>query len=159
MRIRSILLSYLAIEIAAFVGLSVWLGVGWAILITLLTAVTGYVFLVARGRRVVHDLTRAARNEIRPTEPLPDTALLGLSSVLVIAPGVVTTVLGVALMAGPARRAARPIVTAFGARRLAGLVTVVSSRTVFLAGDVVDGEVVEEAVTVPTDQRQLPPAH
>lgn len=100
MRIRSILLSYLAIEIAAFVGLSVWLGVGWAILITLLTAVTGYVFLVARGRRVVHDLTRAARNEIRPTEPLPDTALLGLSSVLVIAPGVVTTVLGVALMAG-----------------------------------------------------------
>lgn len=159
MRIRAILLSYLAIEIAAFVGLSVWLGVGWAILITLLTAVTGYVFLVARGSRVVHDLTRAARNEIRPTEPLPDTALLGLSSVLVIAPGVVTTVLGVALMAGPARRAARPIVTAFGARRLAGLVTVVSSRTVFLAGDVIDGEVVEEAVMVPTDQRQLPPAH
>ncbi|GAB11247.1 hypothetical protein GOARA_065_00410 [Gordonia araii NBRC 100433] len=164
MRIRWILLLYVVVEIAAFVGLSAWLGVGWALLITLLTAIAGYGFLVARGRRVVTDLRRAARNEIRPTEPLPDTALLALSSILVILPGVVSTVLGVVLMAGPTRRIARPAVTAFGARRFAGLVSAVSARTVFLDGDVIDGDVVSseyatDPTAVPTQRRQLPPAH
>ena len=166
MRIRWLLLLYVALEVAAFIGLSAWLGVGWAVLITLLVGVAGYVFLVARGRRVVTELGRAARNEIRPTEPLPDTALLGLSSVLVILPGLVTTVLGVALMTGPVRRTARPLVTAFGARRVASFVSVVGARSVFLGGgDIIDGDVVASEVavdcptTVPAQQRQLPPAH
>lgn len=165
MRIRWLLLGYVAVELAAFVGLSMWLGVGWALLITLLTGVAGYVFLVARGRRVATELAKAARNEIRPTEPLPDTALLGLSSVLVVLPGLVTTLLGVALMAGPARRAMRPAVTAFGARRFAGVVSAFGARTVFLGGDVIDGDVVSSTVVVDDppplsrDPRQLPPAH
>ncbi|QKT07355.1 FxsA family protein [Gordonia sp. X0973] len=159
MRIRWIILLYVVLEIAAFAGLTAWLGFGWALLITLGAAVGGYAFLVARGRRVVADLGRAARNEIRPTEPLPDTALLGLSSVLVILPGIVTTVLGVVLMAGPVRRVARPVVTAFGAKRVAGLVSAVGTRTVFLGGDVIDGEVVDTTDGTPVFQRQLPPAH
>ncbi|MFT4200647.1 FxsA family protein [Gordonia sp. (in: high G+C Gram-positive bacteria)] len=159
MRIRWILLLYAVIEVAAFAGLIAWLGVGWALLITLATAVGGYLFLAARGRRVVSDLRRAARNEIRPTEPLPDTALLGLSSVLVILPGIVSTALGVILMAGPTRRAARPLVTAFGAKRFAGLVTALSARTVILDGDVIDGEVVDVPSEVPGRAHQLPPAH
>ncbi len=174
MKIRWALLLYVVLELATFVGLSVWLGVGWAVLITLFAGVAGYVFLLARGRRVMADLGRAARNEIRPTQPLPDTALLGLSSVLVILPGLVTTLLGVALMAGPVRRAARPLVTAFGARRFAGAVSVLGARTAFLGGEVIDGDVidgdavggtvfpgtvVEEPVAVPAEQLQLPPGH
>ncbi|GED97982.1 FxsA family protein [Gordonia crocea] len=180
MRIRWILLLYIVVELAAFIGLSSWLGAGWAILITLAAAVAGYVFLASRGRRVIADLGRAARNEIRPSEPLPDTALLGMSSVLVILPGLVTSLLGVALMAGPVRRAARPVVTAFGARRFAGLVSAVGARTVFLGGEVIDGDVIDSDVIDgdvvagsvvnsganahgptprPGQQRQLPPAH
>ncbi|MFT3900088.1 MAG: FxsA family protein [Gordonia sp. (in: high G+C Gram-positive bacteria)] len=159
MRIRWILLLYVAIEIAAIVGLAKWLGLGWALLITLLTALAGYAFLASRGRRVISDLRRAARNEIKPTEPLPDTALLGLSSVLVIVPGIVSTVLGVVLMAAPTRRAVRPAVTAYGAKRFAGLVSALSANTVYLGGDVIDGEVVDGSVAVPSQQRELPPGH
>lgn len=159
MRIRWVLVLYIVAEIAAFAGLAHWLGVGWALLITLLAGVAGYAFLVMHGSRVFRDLGKAARNEIRPTQPLPDTALLGLSTVLVILPGIVTTALGVLLMAPPVRAAARPVVTAFGARRLASVVSAVGSRTVFLNGDVIDGEVVDGPVAVPTQQRQLPPAH
>jgi UPF0716 protein FxsA len=159
MRIRWVLLLYVVAEIAAFAGLAHWLGVGWALLITLLAGAAGYAFLAVRGNRVIRDLGKAARNEIRPTQPLPDTALLGFSTVLVILPGIVTTALGVLLMAPPVRAAARPVVTAFGARRLASVVSVVGARTVFLDGDVIDGEVVDVPVAVPSEQRQLPPAH
>ena len=60
-----------------FAGLAHWLGAGWALLITLLAGVAGYA-PSPRGNRVIRDLGKAARNEIRPTQPPPGHGAVGL---------------------------------------------------------------------------------
>lgn len=148
---RLILLAYLVVEIAAFAGLVVWLGVGWAVLITAAAAVLGLVVIARRGRAVFADLQRAARNEVAPTKPLTDTALLAGSSILLIVPGVVTTIIGLVLTVAPVRRLLAPAVAAMGVRtvdKLVGKSRLVARR--YDTGTVVDGTVyVDTVVTTP----------
>lgn len=179
-------LIYLAVEIAAFWAMAHYLGVGWAILITVAASAVGVALLGRRGRAVFADLGRASRSEISTAQPLTDTALLAASTVLTIIPGVVTTLLGVTLMFRPIRRLMAPVVGIAVARRAPGLFgsgglirtrvvvdgTVVDGSVIdstprartdsgtgyVVEGDVVEGEIVEGDVVDDGDpQRRLPP--
>lgn len=153
---RLVFLAYLIIEIGVFVGLSVWLGFGWALLITVAVAGTGLLLLARRGRAVFADLARASRNEIGPTTPLTDTALLAASTMLLIVPGLVTSTLGLLLFVKPVRRAVAPGVAAFGERRFAHMVDRAGRYAAGpMSGTVIDGTVFVETTVVPDHPRVI----
>ena len=144
MRLAYVLL-YLAVEIGVFVALTLTLNFGWAVLITIAASVLGFAMLRWQGRKVFGELRRASRNEVDPRAPLADTATLAGSTVLLILPGIVSTLMGIALLAPPTRRVLRPLIAAFGARRMvaamdrSGLYATMGRRR----GDVIDGSVVD----------------
>ncbi|MFT4125245.1 MAG: FxsA family protein [Gordonia sp. (in: high G+C Gram-positive bacteria)] len=146
MRLVSVL-TYLAVEIGVFVALCLTLGFGWAVLINLAAALAGFVMLRRQGAKVVGELRRASRNETAPGGALADGALVAVATVLLVIPGVVATVLGIILLAPPARRALRPVVTAFGARTIVTLVerNGLSATGTYPRADVIDGTVVERS--------------
>ena len=159
MRIRWVLLLYVVAEIAAFAGLAHWLGVGWALLITLLAGVAG-----TRSRRAWQPCDPRPGESCAQRDPAnPTTARHGAAGPLD----------GACDPSGhrdhgarcAAHGAAGACSCSPGRDRVRGttvghaVVSVVGARTVFLGGDVIDGEVVDVPVAVPTEQRQLPPAH
>ncbi|MFW0790681.1 FxsA family protein [Gordonia sp. CPCC 205333] len=146
---RLLFLAYLVVEIGVFVGLSVWLNFGWALLIAVVAGGAGLILLARRGRAVFGDLARASRNEIAPDRPLTDTALLAVSTMLLIVPGIVTSILGLLLLAKPVRRLLAPAVAAFGARKFASAVDRAGLyATGVMPGTVVDGTVFVESTVV-----------
>ncbi|MCH5642775.1 MULTISPECIES: FxsA family protein [unclassified Gordonia (in: high G+C Gram-positive bacteria)] len=168
MRLRHMFFLYVLVELAAFVAMALTLGFGWAVLISLGAAVLGLVMLQWQGRKVFGELRRATRNEVDPAAPLADSALLALATILLIVPGVVTTVAGVLMLAPPLRKLARPAVVALGARRAA---TAMDRAGIYATGvyaggryagpDVIDGTVVDASYAderFPNERfdRQLP---
>jgi UPF0716 protein FxsA len=84
--------------------------------------------------------------------PAADTALIALGTVLVVVPGLVSTLAGLLLLLPPTRAAARPLLTAIAVRgigRRAPLITVTTVGADRFASafrpthDYVDGEVVD----------------
>ena len=168
---------YALLEIAAFVAMAVWLGFGWAVLISIAAGVLGFLTLRWQGRKVFGELRRAANNEVDARAPLADTALVATSTILLVIPGVVSTLAGILLLFPPTRKVLRPVVVAVGAKRMAtamdraGLYAtgVYGSRIrgggVPGGGTVVDGVVVESDTpgtgfgpgTTPMTTPQLPP--
>ncbi|NDZ96850.1 FxsA family protein [Streptomyces sp. SID6673] len=144
-------IAYFAVEIGAFVAMAHFLGLGWAVLITLAAVVAGFALLQQQGRKVFGELRRASRNEVDPRGPLTDTALLAASSLLLVIPGIVSTIIGLVLLAPPVRRMMRPVVAAAGARRFAATMDragIYASGMYVGRGTVVDGTVVDVDGTV-----------
>lgn len=168
---------YALLEIAAFVGMALWLGFGWAVLISIAAGVLGFLTLRWQGRKVFGELRRAANNEVDARAPLADTALVATSTILLVIPGVVSTLAGILLLFPPTRKVVRPVVVAVGAKRMASAMDRAGLYATGIYGSrirgggvgggatVVDGSVVEsdtpgsgfapgsEPVTTP----QLPP--
>ena len=73
-----------------------------------------------------------------------DSVLVALGTVLVVVPGLASSVVGALLLLPPTRAAARPLVTAMAARRMP-LITVGTPAAGYPAGhgDYIDGEVVD----------------
>lgn len=159
--------AHAVLEIAAFVAMVMTLGFGWAVLISLAAVVLGVVVLRWQGRKVFGELQRASRNEVDARAPLADTALVAVSTLLLVIPGVVSTVAGTLLLFSPTRRVMRPVVVAVGARRVA---TAMDRAGVYATGvygagrgaTVVEGSVVESdtpepgSATTPFGTRGLP---
>lgn len=147
MRLALVLL-YFAVEIGVFVAMTLTLGFGWAVLITIAAAVLGFAMLRWQGGKVFGELRRASRNEVDARAPLADTATLAAATFLLIVPGVVSTAAGIVLAAPPIRRLARPAVTAFGARRMVVAMDRVGgyANGGFRRGTVIDGFVVDSDV-------------
>lgn len=139
-------LVYLVIEIAVFVAMVITLGFAWAVLITLLASFVGFVILRWQGRKVLGELRRASRQEVDARAPLADTAVVGASSILLILPGLVSTVVGTVALLPPTRRILRPVLAALGARTVmsamdrAGGYGAAGVRR----GTVIDGTVVDD---------------
>lgn len=162
--------AYAVLEIAAFVAMVMTLGFGWAVLISLAAVVLGLVILRWQGRKVFGELQRASRNEVDPRAPLADTALVAVSTLLLVIPGVVSTVAGTLLLFPPTRRVLRPVVVAAGARQVA---TAMDRAGVYATGvygagrgaTVVEGTVVESdtpepgSPSAPYGSRGLPQGH
>jgi UPF0716 protein FxsA len=124
-------LGYAVIELAAIVALAWWIGLGWTILLLLAAFAAG---TALAGSQVKRQVRRLRDGFDTPQGALTDGALIALGTVLVVVPGIVTTVCGVLLLLPPTRAAVRPV-----ARRR----------------DYIDGEVID---VVDFEQPALPPS-
>jgi UPF0716 protein FxsA len=125
-------LLYVVIEFAAVIALATSIGLGWTVLLLLGAFVAGIALAGSQGKRQVRRLRDGFDD---PRGLLTDSALIALATVLVVIPGIVTSIAGVLLLLPPTRAAARPVVARLAAKR-AQLVTT-------RRGDYIDGEVID----------------
>jgi UPF0716 protein FxsA len=156
-------LIYLVVELAVVVALVSTIGFGWTVLALLGTSVLGFVLAGSQVKRQLHRLRSGLTT---PQGAVTDSAMVALGTVLVVVPGIVTTVAGLLLLTPATRAIARPVVTAVAARRMP-LITVGSrtrggpegwaaaGRGTSSRGDYIDGEVVD---VVDVEPPALPPS-
>lgn len=167
-------LLYTVIELAVVVALVSTIGFGWTVLLLAGTFLLGMALAGSQLRRHIRRL-RSGLTMADAQGAVTDSALVALGTVLVVIPGLASSVLGALLLLPPTRAVARPVVTAMAARRaplIVGVSTVGSGaagRSGYSSragrGEYVDGEVidvvdevrtVEDVPPVRADQPRLP---
>lgn len=156
-------LVYAVVELAVLVALASTIGFGWTVLLLAGTFLLGLALAGSQLRRHVRRL-RSGLTLAEAQGAVTDSLLVALGTVLVVIPGLASSVLGGLLLLPPTRAAARPLVTALAARR-APLIIGVSTMGSAAAsragrGDYIDGEVIDTVdgpwYDVPADQPRLP---
>jgi UPF0716 protein FxsA len=136
-------LIYLVVELAVIVALTSTIGFGWTVLLLLASLVAG---LALAGSQVKRHIRRLQSGLTAATVQgaAADSVLVALGTVLVVVPGLASSVVGALLLLPPTRAAARPLVAAMAARRMP-LITVGTPPAGYPAGhgDYIDGEVVD----------------
>lgn len=167
-------LLYTVIELAVVVALVSTIGFGWTVLLLAGTFLLGMALAGSQLRRHIRRL-RSGLTMADAQGAVTDSALVALGTVLVVIPGLASSVVGALLLLPPTRAVARPMVTAMAARRaplIVGVSTVGSAaagRSGYSSragrGEYVDGEVidvvdevrtVEDVPPVRADQPRLP---
>lgn len=137
---------YVVVELAAVVGLASTIGVGWTLLILLATFVVG---LSVAGSQIKRQVRRLRDGLSTPQGAISDGVIVALGTLLVVIPGLVTSLLGLLLLLPPTRAAARPVLTFLAVRgigRRAPLITVAgmgAPRGYAGRSDYIDGEVID----------------
>jgi UPF0716 protein FxsA len=167
----ALFLTYVVIEIAAFVGLCFAIGVAWTVLLGIATVVLGFWLLRRQGAKVLSNLRTAGQNAAAgvpagpagSAAPVADTALLAGATIAMVVPGLVTTVIGILLLLKPVRAVLRPLVIALGTRKVVVAMESYAQYGRGMAGvTVVDGHVVDtpdSPTTYDPNRRQLPNPH
>jgi UPF0716 protein FxsA len=140
-------LIYALVELAVIVTLTSTIGFGWTVLALLGTFALG---LALAGSQVKRHIRRLQSGQTVTTiqGAAADSVLVALGTVLVVIPGLASSVVGALLLLPPTRAAARPLVTAMATRRVP-LVTVAGATapgwgyTAAGNGDYIDGEVID----------------
>lgn len=134
---------YVVIETAVVVALVSTLGIGWTLLLLLATFVLGFALAGSQIRRHLGRL----RSGLTPASlhgTAADSILVALGTVLVVVPGLASSVAGALLLLPPTRAAARPLLTAMAARRMPLITAGVAGwGAAGRRGDYIDGEVVD----------------
>jgi UPF0716 protein FxsA len=141
---------YAVVELAAVIALVSAVGWGWTLLVLLATSLLGWgVFAPMAGSHLAHRIGQLRSGLTERRAVVSDGAMVALAMGLVMVPGLVTTVLGLLLLAPPVRAAAAPV-AASGLRRR---VPLLSFATGYRAGrvrvrpgdgrDYIDGEVID----------------
>lgn len=157
-------LVYAVIELAVIVALASTIGFGWTILLLLATFVVG---IALAGSQVKRHLRRLQTGLTAATAKgaATDSVLVALGAVLVVIPGIASSVLGALLLLPPTRAAARPVFAAMTARRVP-LVTSAAPGFSWPTGtpadraprgDYIDGEVIDVTDFADVDPNRLPP--
>jgi len=148
---------YAAVELAA-VALLIWaVGLGWTMVVLAVTFLVGMVLAASQVKGQVGAIRKA---RVNPKGAMTDGVLVGLGSLLVFLPGLVTTAAGALMLAPPTRAAMRPLATTLlgrgvvrgvSAMNLDSLADLGSFSNRVGRGDYIDGEVIGEPVhrTVP----------
>ncbi len=148
-------LLYTVVELAVIVALVSTIGFGWTVLLLIGTFMLG---LALAGSQVKRHFRRL-RSGIDPASvhgAAADSVLVALGTVLVVIPGLASSVAGALLLLPPTRAAARPLVTAMAARRVP-LITVASAAGYRAPrGDYIDGEVIDVADIEPPALERKP---
>jgi UPF0716 protein FxsA len=146
---------YVLVEVAVVFALASTIGVGWTLLLLLATFFVGLAMAGSQISRQIHRLRTGLTTQ---HGAITDGALVALGTVLVVIPGLVTSVLGLLLLLPPTRAVARPVLTFLALRgvgRRAPLITVATAgahrwagpgeetRFAPRRGDYIDGEVVD----------------
>lgn len=141
MALRLFLL-YAVIEIAVIVALTSTIGFGWTLLAVLATFVLGLAVAGSQVKRHFRRL-RAGLTASTVHGAAADSVLVALGTVLVVIPGLASSVLGALLLLPPTRAAARPLVSAMAARRMPLITTTAAGWAATPRGDYIDGEVID----------------
>ena len=132
------------IEIALFIQVGGAIGLGWTLLIVLLTAVLGTFLVRAQGTAALNRLRTSFSDLQDPTEPLAHGAMILFSGALLLTPGFFTDAAGFALLIPAVRQAAfqairsRVHIQSFG-QPGQGQSHAHQNQT-YQRGDVIDGE-------------------
>ena len=145
-------LVYAIVELAVIVALASTIGFGWTVLLLLASFVLGIALAGSQVKRHI----RRLQSGLTKTTPqgsqmgtVTDSALVALGTVLVIIPGLASSILGLMLLLPPTRAAARPLVTAMAVRGIGRRVPLITVATPggsgYRAGrgDYIDGEVID----------------
>ena len=93
------------IEIALFIQVGGAIGLGYTLLIVVLTAVLGTWLVRSQGIAALSDLQRSLNELQNPAEPLAHGAMILFSGALLLTPGFFTDAIGFALLVPGVRRA------------------------------------------------------
>lgn len=93
------------IEIALFIKVGGLIGLGWTLVIVVLTAIIGTQLMRAQGAAAMNDLRKSFNDMRDPTESLAHGAMILLSGALLLTPGFFTDAIGFLLLVPPVRRA------------------------------------------------------
>jgi len=140
---------YALVELAVLAALTWSIGLGWTLLVLLVTSV---VSVALAGSQVKRQLARLQRTRTNPQGAMADGMLVALGTFLVFIPGLVTTALGALMLMPPTRGAMRPLAASLltrGIARRVGVVNLTAPGRGFAPagyGDYIDGEVIDEQV-------------
>jgi len=149
-------LIYVVVELAAVVVLASTIGIGWTALLLLATFAIG---LVLAGSQVKRHFRRLRSGFDNPQGALTDSALIGLGTLLVVMPGLVTSALGLLLLSPPTRAIARPVLSLLVARRVPLIGAAAAGSRRYNAaghGDYIDGEVIDVVDVEPPSLPRAP---
>ena len=140
-------LLYTVIELAVIVALASTIGFGWTVLLLLGTFVLGLALAGSQLKRHIRRL-QSGLTAATVQGAATDSVLVALGTVLVVIPGLASSVLGALLLLPPTRAAARPLVIAMAARRApliaaAGVGAAGWGYTAAGRGDYIEGEVID----------------
>jgi UPF0716 protein FxsA len=162
---KRLFLVYALLEVAVVAVLIATIGFGWTVLLLAASFVVGLALAGSQLKRHIRRL-QTGLNASNAQGAVTDSLLVALGTVLVVVPGLASSVLGALLLLPPTRAAARPVLTAMAAKRVpiitvaapgfggpAGAAGYRSSR-----GDYIDGEVIDvNDDVVEVDPYRLPP--
>ncbi|MGV0790930.1 FxsA family protein [Mycolicibacterium sp. XJ1819] len=133
---------YAIIELAVLVVLTSTIGFGWTVVLLLASFALGVALAGSQLRRQIRRL-RSGLDATTLHGAAADGLLVALGTVLVVIPGLASSVVGALLLLPPTRAVARPLATAVAARRMP--LFIVGSAATHRArhGDYIDGEVVD----------------
>jgi UPF0716 protein FxsA len=161
--VSRLFLLYVVVELAVVVALASTIGLGWTLLLLLAAMVVG---LALAGSQLKVQLTRVRSGLTgQQSRVVTDSALVGLGTLLVVMPGLVTSAVGLLLLLPPTRAVARPVLTAMAVRgigRRAPLITVTTVGADRYAStrrpqqDYIDGEVLDVTDVTEPEPPALP---
>jgi UPF0716 protein FxsA len=141
-------LLYAITELAVIVALASTIGFGWTVLLLLGTFAVGVALAGSQVRRHFRRLS-SGLTATSVHGAAADSVLVALGTVLVVVPGLASSLVGALLLLPPTRAVARPLVTAVAARRMP-LITAGAAGaaagwgyTAAGRGDYIDGEVLD----------------
>lgn len=141
-------LVYAIVELAVIVALASTIGFGWTVLLLLASFVLGIALAGSQIKRHIRRL-QSGLTKTTPQGAVTDSALVALGTVLVVIPGLASSILGLLLLLPHTRAAARPLVTAMAVRGIGRRVPLITVATPggsgYRAGrgDYIDGEVID----------------
>jgi len=142
-------LIYVVVELAVIVALTSTIGLGWTILALLATWLVGVSLAGSQVKRHLRRL-QSGLTAAGVHGAAADSLLVALGTVLVVIPGLASSVVGTLLLLPPTRAVGRPLVAAIAARRVPLVVTAGTAATASgwgydasSRGDYIDGEVID----------------
>jgi UPF0716 protein FxsA len=102
------------LELALLIRVGTWIGTGPTILLVLVTGIAGALLASREGTRAWRRLTETLRRGGLPGDALLQGAAILVGGAVLITPGVLTDLLGIALLVPPSRNA----ILRFARRRL-----------------------------------------
>jgi UPF0716 protein FxsA len=144
--VSRVFLVYVIAELAVVVALASTVGLGWTLLLLVAAFAAG---LALAGSQVKHQLTRL-RSGLNADQPrlAADSLAVALGTLLVVVPGLVTSVAGLLLLLPPTRAAVRPVLGAMAVRGIGRRLPLITFATVGAdrfdrRPDYIDGEVID----------------
>jgi UPF0716 protein FxsA len=98
-------------ELAVFVLVASWIGVGWTILAALATTALGWFLLARQGMRALADLRERARTRQGAGRALGDAGLVAVGGLLMVLPGFLGDLVGLLCLLPGTRGLVRALLT------------------------------------------------
>lgn len=144
--VSRLFLLYVVAELAVVVALASTIGLGWTLLLFLAAFALGLALAGSQLKRQL-DRLRSGLNGDQP-KLAADSMAVALGTLLVVMPGLVTSVAGLLLLLPPTRAAARPVLSALAVRGLGRRIPLITVSGVGAyrqpaRPDYIDGEVID----------------